>query len=42
MNYAFEMGSGVVTYMLNIIKIGPGMQKLIGGIHIQTHTQTGE
>jgi hypothetical protein len=32
------MGSGAVTYVPNFIKIGSGVQKLIGGIHRHTHT----
>jgi hypothetical protein len=31
------MGSGAVIYVPNLIKIGSGVQKLIGGIH--THGQ---
>jgi hypothetical protein len=37
-NYAVEMGSGVVIYIPSFIKIGSGVQKLIGG-DTQTHTQ---
>jgi hypothetical protein len=33
------MGSDAVIYVLNFIKIGSGIQKLIGG-DIHTHTQT--
>jgi gentisate 1,2-dioxygenase len=36
MNYVFKMGSGAMIH----IKIGSGVQKLMGGIHIQTHTHT--
>jgi hypothetical protein len=35
---AVEMGSGAVIYVPSFIKIGSGIQKLIGGIHI--HRQT--
>jgi hypothetical protein len=34
------MGSGAVIYIPSFIKIGSGIQKLIGGIHRHTHTQT--
>jgi hypothetical protein len=37
-NYAVEMGSGAMIYILSFIQIGSGIQKLIGGIHIYTHT----
>jgi hypothetical protein len=30
-NYAVEMGSGAVIYVPSFIKIGSGIQKLIGG-----------
>jgi hypothetical protein len=33
MKYAIEMGSGAMTYIPSFIKIGSGIQKLIGGIH---------
>jgi hypothetical protein len=32
------MGSGAVIYVPSFIKIGSGVQKLIGGIH--THTDS--
>jgi hypothetical protein len=32
------MGSGVVMYVSYFIKIGSGVQKLIGGIHRHKHT----
>jgi hypothetical protein len=38
MKYTVEMGSGVMIYVPSFIKIGSGIQKLIGGIH--RHTQT--
>jgi hypothetical protein len=31
MKYAIEMDSGAMIYILNFIKIGSGIQKLIGG-----------
>jgi hypothetical protein len=31
MKYADEMGSGAMTYIQSFIKIGSGIQKLIGG-----------
>jgi hypothetical protein len=37
MNYAIEMGSGVMIYTLSFMKIGSTIQKLIGaGIHRPT------
>jgi hypothetical protein len=41
MKYANEMGSGVMTYIPSLIKIGSGIQKLIGG-DSQTHRQHGD
>jgi hypothetical protein len=38
MKYAVEMGSGAM--IPSFIKIGSGIQKLMWGIHIQTHRQT--
>jgi hypothetical protein len=35
------MGSDAVIYVSSIIKIGTGVQRLIGGIH-DTHTHTGQ
>jgi hypothetical protein len=32
------MGSGAMIYVPSFIKIGSGLQKLIGGIHTQTAT----
>jgi hypothetical protein len=41
MKYATEMGSGAVIYIPSFIKIGSGIQKLMGGIiHRQTHRHT--
>jgi hypothetical protein len=39
MKYAVEMGSGAVIYIPYFIKIGSGIQKLMGrwGVHILTH-----
>jgi hypothetical protein len=31
MNYAVEIESGTMTYISSFIKIGSGIQKLIGG-----------
>jgi hypothetical protein len=31
MEYAIEMGPGAMIYIPNFIKIGQGIQKLIGG-----------
>jgi hypothetical protein len=39
MKYAFEMSSGAMIHIPRFIKVGSGTQKLIGGIHIQAHTQ---
>jgi hypothetical protein len=36
MKYALEMGSGTMIYIPSFIKIGPGIQKLIWGIHRHT------
>jgi hypothetical protein len=36
-NYAAEMGLNAVIYVPRFIKIGPGVQKLMGG-DTQTHT----
>jgi hypothetical protein len=33
MKYAVEMGSGAMIYIPSFIKIGSGIQKLIGEIH---------
>jgi hypothetical protein len=35
MKYAIEVGSGVMIYIPSFIKIGPAIQKLIGGAHRQ-------
>jgi hypothetical protein len=43
---AVEMGSGAMIYVPSFIKIGSGIQKLIGGgytyRHADTHMQEGE
>jgi hypothetical protein len=39
-NCAFEMGSGVMIYIPDFIKIGSRIQKIIGQIRIRKHTQT--
>jgi hypothetical protein len=31
------MGSGALIYIPSFIKIGSGVQKLIGGMHTNTH-----
>jgi hypothetical protein len=35
MKYSVEMGSGAVIYVPSFVKIGSGIQKLIGGRHRQ-------
>jgi hypothetical protein len=43
MNYALEMGSGIIIYIPSFIKIGSAIQKLIGGggcIDTQTARQS--
>jgi hypothetical protein len=40
MKYAVEMGSGAMIYTPSLIKIGSGIQKLIGGGDPQTHTDS--
>jgi high-affinity Fe2+/Pb2+ permease len=41
MKYAVEMVSGAMMYILNFIKTGSGIQKLMeGGIHRHTNTET--
>jgi hypothetical protein len=37
-DYAVEMGSGAVIYVPSFIKIGSGIQKLMGG-YTDTHRQ---
>jgi hypothetical protein len=39
MEYAVEMGSGVMIYIPSFIKIDSGIQKLIGGIHRHTDSK---
>jgi hypothetical protein len=41
MKYAVEMGSGAVIYIPRFIKIGSGIQKLIGE-DTQTHREHGD
>jgi hypothetical protein len=38
-NYAVEMGLGAVICVPNFVKIGSGVQKLIGG-YTETHTDS--
>jgi hypothetical protein len=37
MKYIVEMGSGAMISIPSFIKIGPGFQMLIRGIHRHTH-----
>jgi hypothetical protein len=39
--YAIEIGSGAIC-IPSFIKIDSGVQKLIGGIYMQTHRQLGD
>jgi hypothetical protein len=36
-DYAIGMGAGARIYIPGFVKIGSGVQKLFGGIYIQTH-----
>jgi hypothetical protein len=36
MKYAVDMGPGTVMYTQSFVKIGSGIQKLMGGIHRHT------
>jgi hypothetical protein len=38
MKYAVEMGSGAMIYIQSFIKIGSGIQKLMGGGFTDTQT----
>jgi hypothetical protein len=40
MKYAFEMGSDAMMYIPSFLNISSAIQKLIGGIHMPTDTQT--
>jgi hypothetical protein len=41
MNYVVEMGLGAMIYIPSFIRIGSGIQKLIGrGMHVQPHRHT--
>jgi hypothetical protein len=40
MKYAIEMGAGAMIYIPSFMKIGSGIQKLLGGT--QTHRQQGD
>jgi hypothetical protein len=42
MNYACELGSGALINIPSSIKTGLAMQKIIRGIHKQTHRQQGD
>jgi hypothetical protein len=39
MKYAVETATGVMIYIPSIMKIGSGIRKLLGGIHMQTPTK---
>jgi hypothetical protein len=40
MKYAFQMGAGAMIYIPSSIKIGSGIQKLIGGLHRHRYTDS--
>jgi hypothetical protein len=40
MNYATEMDSGAMMYIPSLIKIGSGIQKLLGGGYAHRHTDS--
>jgi hypothetical protein len=42
MKYVFEEGSGAMTYIPSFLKIGSGIQNLIGRGDSQTHRQHGD
>jgi hypothetical protein len=42
MKYATEMGSGAMIYIPSFIKIGSGIQKLMGEGYSQTHRRHGD
>jgi hypothetical protein len=39
MKYAVEMGSGALIHVQSFIKIGSGIQNLIGGMHRYTDSK---
>jgi hypothetical protein len=41
MKYIVEMGSVAMMYIPSFIKIGPGIQRLIGGIYKHTQDRDG-
>jgi hypothetical protein len=41
MKYAVEMGSGAMIYIPSFIKIGSGIEKMVGGGFIDTQTAWG-
>jgi hypothetical protein len=41
MKYAVEMASGGTMYTPSVTEISTGVQKLLGGIHIQTNSKQG-
>jgi hypothetical protein len=44
MKYVVKMGSGAMVYTPSSMKIGSGIEKLLGGTHTdtQTHRQQGD
>jgi hypothetical protein len=42
MEYAIEMGSGGMIHIPSFMTVGSGIQTLLGGIFMQTHTQQGD
>jgi hypothetical protein len=42
MKYVAGIDSGAMKYIICVIKPGSGIQKLIGGIHIQSGRQQGD
>jgi hypothetical protein len=40
MKDAVQMSSDGMIFIPNFIEIGSGVQKLLGGIHMQTHTES--
>jgi hypothetical protein len=42
MNYAVQMGPSGLMYISSFMKTDSAIQKLLGGIHIQTYRQQGD
>jgi hypothetical protein len=42
MTYAVEIGPGAMIYIPSFIKIGSGIQRLLGGGGIRRHTEHGD